>query len=131
MQTIFTHEFAHSEKAGELQQAPRLCLSTPATYHQVTPPLSRNGFVPIPALLRLPGSGSVVETAGWTDVAVLRQIGCGAMKLLEITVRPDRITIRREAEERLTSSQKCAIILSVIGCVAFLGFFALMTGAFR
>ena len=61
------------------------------------------------------------------------------MKLLEITVRPDRITIRREAEERLTSSQKCAIILSVIGCVAFLGFFALMpdvsyalmTGAFR
>lgn len=53
------------------------------------------------------------------------------MKLLEITVRPDRITIRREAEERLTSSQKCAIILSVIGCVAFLGFFALLTGAFR
>lgn len=43
------------------------------------------------------------------------------MKLLEITVRPDRITIRREAEERLTSSQKCAIILSVISCVAFLG----------
>lgn len=53
------------------------------------------------------------------------------MKLLEITVMPDRITIRREAEERLTSSQKCAIILSVIGCVALLGFFALLTGAFR
>ncbi len=52
------------------------------------------------------------------------------MRFLEITVRPDRITIRREAEERLTASQKCAVILSVIACVAFLGFFALVTGVF-
>lgn len=53
------------------------------------------------------------------------------MKLLEISVRPDRVTIRRESEERLTAEQKCAIILTVIICATVLGFIALMTGAFR
>lgn len=53
------------------------------------------------------------------------------MKLLEITIKPDRVTIRREAEERLNREQKCAIILTVIACVTVLGFFAIITGAFR
>lgn len=53
------------------------------------------------------------------------------MKLLEITIKPDRITIRREAEERLTAQHKCTIILTVITCATILGFIALMTGAFR
>ncbi len=43
------------------------------------------------------------------------------MKLLEITIKPDRVTIRREAEDRLTGEQKQTIILSVIACVALLG----------
>lgn len=53
------------------------------------------------------------------------------MKLLEITIRPDRITIRREEDKPLTGEQKCAIILTVIICATVLGFIALMTGAFR
>lgn len=50
------------------------------------------------------------------------------MKTLEIIVKRDHIIIRREAEERLTAGQKQTVILSVIACVAFLGFIALMTG---
>lgn len=53
------------------------------------------------------------------------------MKLLEITIRPDRITVRHEAEERLTAEQKQTVILSVIACVAFLGFVALITSMYR
>lgn len=49
------------------------------------------------------------------------------MKLFEVTIRPDGITIRHEAEECLTAAQKCSVILSVIACTAFLGFVALVT----
>lgn len=47
------------------------------------------------------------------------------MKFFEITIRPDRITVRHESEERLTAGQKYVIILCAIACIAFLGFLAL------
>lgn len=53
------------------------------------------------------------------------------MKLFEITIKPDRVTIRQESEEQLTREQKCAVILTVIICATVLGFIALMTGTFR
>ena len=58
------------------------------------------------------------------------------MKLFEITItreqgQPKKITIRREAEERLTGTQKYYIILtliiSVASCAVVLGFFPLLT----
>lgn len=65
------------------------------------------------------------------------------MKLFEVTVtreqgQPNRITIRREAEERLTGTQKFHVIMALIGAAAliaglrFIGWKALLgaLGAF-
>lgn len=51
------------------------------------------------------------------------------MKLFEIIVRPDRITIRRESEESLSGDQKQTIILVAIACIAFLGFLGFLASA--
>lgn len=51
------------------------------------------------------------------------------MKLFEITIKTDRVIVRREAEERLTAGQKYVIILSVIACVTVLGFFSIIACA--
>ena len=52
------------------------------------------------------------------------------MKRFEISYDGERITIRREAEERLTSKQKFYIIMTAIGCGTFgavtLAFFSLL-----
>ena len=48
------------------------------------------------------------------------------MKLFEVTVTRDRLSVRREAEQRLTAEQKTSIILTAIICGTFLGFISLL-----
>ncbi|WP_161846028.1 hypothetical protein [Pseudoflavonifractor sp. 524-17] len=48
------------------------------------------------------------------------------MKLFEMTIREDGITIRRETEERLTGEQKFYLRMALIGVTAFLGFFGMI-----
>ncbi|WP_161844387.1 hypothetical protein [Pseudoflavonifractor sp. 524-17] len=49
------------------------------------------------------------------------------MKRFEMTIREDGITIRREAEERLTGTQKFQLLAGLIGTAAILGFFWILT----
>lgn len=44
------------------------------------------------------------------------------MKLFEVTIKEDGITIRREMEEHLKADQKFTILLSLIGVAGVLGF---------
>lgn len=48
------------------------------------------------------------------------------MKVFEVTISETGITIRREAEERLTADQKYNLLLAVLGVAGFLGFFWIM-----
>lgn len=48
------------------------------------------------------------------------------MKLFEVTITDKGITIRREAEEQLTASQKYTLLLVLLGVAGLLGFFWIM-----
>lgn len=50
----------------------------------------------------------------------------GNMKLYELTINEQGIRFRHANPNPLTANQKFGIIMSVIGAVAFIGFFAMM-----
>jgi hypothetical protein len=47
------------------------------------------------------------------------------MKLFEITCAKGRFTIRREAEEKLTRNQRCAVLIALLATTLILGIFYL------
>lgn len=51
------------------------------------------------------------------------------MKLFEITVTRDRLTVRRQAEQQLTAGQKTAVLLTVIICAALVALAGLLANA--
>lgn len=50
------------------------------------------------------------------------------MKLFEVTITDEKITIRREAEERLKAEQKYNLLLALLITAGTLGFFWMLTG---
>lgn len=50
------------------------------------------------------------------------------MKLFEVTITDEKITIRRESEEHLKAEQKYYLLMALLGVAVVLGFFWMMTG---
>ena len=48
------------------------------------------------------------------------------MKSYEVTIKEDRITIKRTAEENLSAEQKYNLLMATLIASGFLGFFWLM-----
>lgn len=48
------------------------------------------------------------------------------MKLFEVTITDEKITIRRESEEHLNVEQKFILLVSLLCIAGFLGFFWIM-----